>query len=138
MAVAAASFKIVIVSIRFTSKSYIFCTSTSKPSKINTGKLGLFSKVVRWVLFCCSTSNPLACPIEVSPRILNSGKALGSDPHSLLSLIRKEGSNVCNAAITFFEFTFINCSFVTVVALPVKLSLRILEYPVTTTSSIFF
>ena len=77
MAVAAASFKILIVSTRLGSMSYTFCTLTSKPSMIKVGRLGLFSKAD---LDNTSCSRALT-PIPERPRIYISGTIFGSDPH---------------------------------------------------------
>ena len=120
-AVAVASFKMVIDSIRFGSISYNLETLTSKPSIIKVGRFGLSFK---FDFDNASASNCLT-PKPDSPRIYTSGKALGSDPQRLFSLIRKEGSNACNALITFVFETFNKSSFFTVTALPVKLELRI-------------
>ena len=121
----------VIDSIRFGSISYNLLTLTSKPSIINVGRFGLST---RFDFDKASLSNCFT-PKPDSPRIYTSGKALGSEPQRLFSLMRKEGSNVCKALMTFVFETLSKSSFFTVTALPVKLELRIFINPVTTTSS---
>ena len=132
IAVAAASFKMVTLSIRDGSISYNLVTLISKPSIMKVGKLGLFFKDD---LDVTSTSNSLT-PIPDLPRIYTSGTEFGSEPQALFSAIRKDGSNACIAEITLLCDTFSNSSFLIVTVLPVKLSFLRLAYPVTTTSSI--
>ena len=60
----------------------------------------------------------------------------GLDPISTLSFKRKEGSNTCKALSRLLEETFANSSLLTTTAFPVKLSLFLVKYPFTTTSSI--
>ena len=104
IAVAAASFKIVMLAIRLGSISYNFCTLISKPSMIKVGRLGLFFNDVLERL-CASNC---VVPIPERPRIYNSGTLFGFEPAKLFSAIRKEGSNVCKAPNTFVLETDIN------------------------------
>ena len=76
IAVAAASFNIVKLSIRVGSKSYIFSMLTSKPSIIKVGRFGLFSRFER----DRSLSKSLI-PNPERPRIYISGTVFGSEPN---------------------------------------------------------
>ena len=98
---------------------------------IKVGKLGLFSKFdfESWSLSSSLTPKP------ERPRIYISGKAFGSEPNCTLSTKRKEGSNDWIAPIIFVCDTLRKSSPEIWVELPVKLDLRTLLYPVTTTSS---
>ena len=101
---------------------------------MNVGRLGLFSRfdLDNWFL-----SKSLV-PTPERPRIYISGNAFGSEPNCVLLIKRKEGSNDCMASRTLVCDTLRNSSPVIWVELPVKLDLRTLLYPVTTTSSNVF
>ncbi|MNI20754.1 hypothetical protein D3C73_742480 [compost metagenome] len=113
MAVAAASFKIVTLSIRVISRSRTFCTLTSKPFNIKAGIL-----IVVVILSLRSTSFPPVGKDE-DPRTLIFGKALGLDPARLLSSNLNDGSNTCMAWRTFCGFTCRSSSPLFVIAVPV-------------------
>ena len=101
---------------------------------MKVGRFGLFSRfdLDSWFLSKSLTPTP------ERPRIYISGNALGSEPNCVLVIKRKEGSNDCMASSTFVCDTLRNSSPVICVELPVKLDLRTLLYPVTTTSSNVF
>ena len=86
MALAEASLKIVRLAIRSISKSLIFCTLASKPSKMNNGAFGSFT----YEPFRSISSLPIS--MDEAPRKVIFGSLFGSEPNSMLSKIIKEGS----------------------------------------------
>ncbi len=96
MAVEAASFKIVTLATRSRLKFMIASNVVSKPSRINSGWFGSVPY---------SSLNPA---MEVFPRISISGKRFGSEPHSLLSITKSDGSSVFKLWMMFWLPTCFN------------------------------
>ena len=127
MALAEASFRMVMLWMRFMSISVTFSSVVSKPSRMNSGWLALARKL----LFRPDAS---AASVE-APRICMEAMALGLEPASRLSRIIREGSRFLRDSTTLELDTRLISSLVMDWTEPVKLSLRRVKIPVTTDSS---
>jgi hypothetical protein len=130
MALAAASLRMVTLSTLDISKSKIRVIPVSNPSRINRGRFGSFSNILR--------RSPPPSPPRLNDEVpLNSilGILFGSDPNSRLSKVPSEGSRLRRLSKTFEVPAANNSSAIIIRAEPVKLSPGRSKRPVMTTAS---
>lgn len=122
MAVEAASLRMVIDSMRLMSRLYTASRVDSNPSTMKRGWLGSLTASSRWPM------------TDDFPRMLMSGRVLGSDPARSLVRTLKAGSSAASDVIGFCTPIMRSSSPENVDADPVKDVLSLVTIPVTTTS----